>query len=100
MIDDVKISEELTENFYSEFLKSENRLNVGFSVSVLRTENWPLGLSSVSSFRIPKQLTPCIQYVSISIISISIFHKLQLFIILFIYTSLKSSTKQNFVEES
>lgn len=66
MFTDIRVSEGLNAKFHNEFLKPENKLDVSFSMYVLQTGAWPLGSSPVSSFVIPKQLIPCIQYVSIS----------------------------------
>jgi len=65
MFTDIRVSEGLNTKFQNEFLKSEDELNINFSMFVLQTGAWPLGSSSVSPFVIPTQLIPCIQYVSI-----------------------------------
>lgn len=65
MFTDIRVSEGLNTKFHNEFLKSGDELGVTFSMYVLQTGAWPLGSSVVSSFVIPKQLIPCIQYVSI-----------------------------------
>lgn len=66
MFTDIRVSEGLNTKFHNEFLKPENDLfNVTFSMYVLQTGAWPLGPSSTSSFLIPRQLVPCIHYVSI-----------------------------------
>lgn len=65
MFTDIRVSEGLNAKFHNEFLKPTDELNVTFSMYVLQTGAWPLGSSIVSSFVIPKQLIPCIQYVSI-----------------------------------
>lgn len=73
MFTDIRVSEGLNAKFHNEFLKPENKLDVTFSMYVLQTGAWPLGSSAVSSFVIPKQLIPCIQYVSISKILYAIY---------------------------
>lgn len=65
MFTDIRVSEGLNAKFHSEFLKPTDNLNVSFSMYVLQTGAWPLGSSIVSSFVIPQQLIPCIQYVNI-----------------------------------
>ncbi|CAH1713143.1 cullin-2 isoform X2 [Aphis gossypii] len=62
MFTDIRVSEGLNAKFHNEFLKPTDELNVTFSMYVLQTGAWPLGSSIVSSFVIPKQLIPCIQY--------------------------------------
>lgn len=65
MFTDIRVSEGLNAKFHNEFLKPTENLNVSFSMYVLQTGAWPLGSSIVSSFVIPQQLIPCIQYVNI-----------------------------------
>jgi len=65
MFTDIRVSEGLNEKFHNEFLKPTDKLNVSFSMYVLQTGAWPLGSSIVSSFVIPQQLIPCLQYVNI-----------------------------------
>lgn len=72
MFTDIRVSEGLNTKFHNEFLKSGDELNISFSMYVLQTGAWPLGSSPVSSFVIPKQLIPCIQYVSILNVNILI----------------------------
>lgn len=62
MFTDIRVSEGLNSKFHSEFLKPTDKLSVSFSMYVLQTGAWPLGSSIVSSFVIPQQLIPCIQY--------------------------------------
>ncbi|KAL4149405.1 hypothetical protein QTP88_003363 [Uroleucon formosanum] len=62
MFTDIRVSEGLNAKFHNEFLKPTENLNVSFSMYVLQTGAWPLGSSIVSSFVIPQQLIPCIQY--------------------------------------
>lgn len=101
MLVDINLSEELMKVFHNEFLKSESKLNINFSVNVLKTTIWPLTLLSVSSsFCIPKQLLPCVENVNILNIYISIFYELQLFMILFICASLICSTIKNQKQKS
>lgn len=64
MFTDIRVSEGLNTKFQNEFLKSEDELNITFSMYVLQTGAWPLG-SSPASFLIPAQLIPCMQYVSV-----------------------------------
>lgn len=64
MFTDIRVSEGLNAKFHNEFLKSGDELSVNFSMYVLQTGAWPLGSSPVSSFAIPSQLIPCMQYVS------------------------------------
>jgi len=66
MITDVRVSEELNAQFHNEFLKAvSDKLNVSFSMFVLKSDVWPLNLSTTSSFVLPKQLISCTQYVNI-----------------------------------
>lgn len=65
MFTDIRLSEGLNTKFHNEFLQPENKLDITFSMYVLQTGAWPLGLSPLSSFEIPKQLIPCIQNVSV-----------------------------------
>jgi len=65
MFTDIRVSEGLNAKFHNEFLKPTDKLNVSFSMYVLQTGAWPLGLSTVPSFVIPRQLIPCIQHVNI-----------------------------------
>ncbi|XP_050536894.1 cullin-2 [Daktulosphaira vitifoliae] len=63
MFTDIRVSEGLNTKFHNEFLPtSGGELNVTFSMYVLQTGAWPLGSSPVSSFVIPEQLIPCMQY--------------------------------------
>lgn len=98
MFTDIRVSEGLNTKFHNEFLKAGEELNVSFSIYVLQTGAWPLGSSPVSSFVIPKQLIPCIQYVGIFNFKIYIVYLL--FNNQFIYISLKSSTKGNLMGEN
>lgn len=65
MFTDIRVSEGLNTKFHNEFLTFDNELSISFSMYVLQTGAWPLGSTSVTSFVIPTQLVPCIQYVSI-----------------------------------
>ncbi|VVC31679.1 Cullin, N-terminal,Cullin, conserved site,Cullin repeat-like-containing domain,Cullin homology,Cullin [Cinara cedri] len=62
MFTDIRVSEGLNAKFHNEFLKTGEELNISFSMYVLQTGAWPLGSSVVSSFVIPKELIPCMQY--------------------------------------
>ncbi|XP_026819284.1 cullin-2-like [Rhopalosiphum maidis] len=63
MITDVRVSEGLNAQFQNEFPKAvSDKLNVSFSTYVLKSDVWPLNLSTTSSFVLPKQLIPYTQY--------------------------------------
>ncbi|KAK7573920.1 hypothetical protein V9T40_011111 [Parthenolecanium corni] len=62
MFTDMKISEDLTEKFNSQYL-AENKvsLSLNFHVHILQAGSWPLGQNNVNSFTIPQEFTQSMQ---------------------------------------